>query len=160
MSADNGIYIARFPRAGVKFPLDTWDHKVPSEERISEPHPYEYRVIHAQNIEDCGDDDIAVAHYGKGIAWNDTDWMDARRFRFFGAYENNEVEVFLEEDKANVFAHKMAGDFSVLEYGVCYLEFKRPLPSITIAEATRRCDMYYKKWLKEQRRLRRAQPMR
>lgn len=99
MSADNGIYIGVFPTgAGER----------------------EYRVIHAQAIEDCD--------YGN------EEMQDHYRLVYFGS-----AKATPSRDEAWSLAREMAdeilSDYGVLEYGVSETHFERPLISKTVAEA-------------------------
>lgn len=97
MSADNGVYIGCFPKS----------------EGVTE-----YRVIHAQNIEDV--------YYG------DAETQDHWRVVYFGSAEPVDAR-----DVAWKKACDLADTIDVLEYGVCEIQFDRPLIDKTVEEANR-----------------------
>jgi hypothetical protein len=92
MSADNGIYIG-------KFPTDSG---------------HEYRVIHAQAIEN--------------VDYGNIEMQNAYRFAYFG---RKGVEVFADRGIALVYAYDWAKEFDILEYGVVEIEFDRPIVPMT-----------------------------
>lgn len=106
MSADNGIYIAKFPR-------------------MNGTPGFEYRVIHAQAIENCD--------YGT------PEQQDAYRWSYFG-----KETAYFDKDEAALEANKMADEEEAegyfLEYGVCHLDFDRPLVRMTEEEIKRILD--------------------
>ncbi len=89
MSADNGIYI-----------LKTAAQKGGG---------YEYRVTHAQAIENIYYD------VSSGEQWEH--FIPEIAFQYFG-----EGQVFTDEQEALGYAHKKAEEYAVLEYGVCVLD--------------------------------------
>lgn len=95
MSADNGVYVARFPLSA----------------EICSPV---WRVAHAQNIEDTEDCDLP------------REVTDAFRVAKFG-----ESQMHTSEASALAEANKLYQDLDVCEYGICWLEFDRPLPAWT-----------------------------
>lgn len=96
MSADNGVYIlktkARFPE------IDS---------------DYEYRVTHAQAIENIHWDQE------KGDYREDGRFTPEIAFDYFGR-----CQVFRTSLEATQFAHALADDIDILEYGVCVLDHK------------------------------------
>lgn len=90
ISADNGIYIASFPT-----------EKDGSGYR-------EYRVIHAQAIENCD--------YG------DEREQDLYRLSYYG-----DAKVYETEAEAMEEAKRLYSECDICEYGICSLEFDRPL---------------------------------
>lgn len=107
MSADNGIYIGKFPKGLA--------HNDQGEDCIYYD-TFEYRVIHAQNIEDC--------EYGSTQEMKDASLCD-----YFG--EDRVVKIFSDRRDALLFAHDWAKEFDILEYGVSEMEFDRPLVQMT-----------------------------
>lgn len=96
MSADNGIYIAKFPKAEGGF---------------------EWRVIHAQAIENCDDS----PNYSQELT-------DAYRTVYFAGAESFDTEEAADAKARQMEAEVLADDFCpILEYGVCSFEFDRPL---------------------------------
>lgn len=102
MSADNGIYIGKFPTA---------DGKV------------EWRVAHAQAIENCDDGYELV---GETDAW---------RVLIFGRSES-----YASEEEALQRAKTLADEVDYTEYGICSVDFNRPLLSISVEEAERQLN--------------------
>jgi hypothetical protein len=104
MSADNGIYIGSFPTAnGEK----------------------EYRVIHAQAIDNC---------FYRGAANDNVKMEDAYRMSYFG---NATPHTTIEEARKEAWRQHdeiMQSSFPALEYGVSTLDFDRPLVVMTEAE--------------------------
>ena len=110
MSADNGIYIARFP--------------LTSDEKVG----HEWRVVHAQAIDNCD--------YGE------PEMQDAYRFAYFGKSKS-----YSTEEEALKCAHEIykrmeseEGDFFILEYGISFLRFSRPLRSFSAEDLKRILD--------------------
>jgi hypothetical protein len=68
----------------------------------------EYRVAHLQNIEDV--------NYGS------VEEQDECRSRFFGT-----ARVFALKNVAFTYAYGVAENITILEYGVSFLQFDRPL---------------------------------
>lgn len=107
MSADNGIYVASFPnKDGGK----------------------EFRVAHAQAIENTT---LNFMPNGE----NKTKLQDAYRVLIFG-----QSAVFANRDQAlqkaaEVEDEIMNSNYAVLEYGICFLDFDRPLVDLTYEEA-------------------------
>jgi hypothetical protein len=118
MSADNGIYVA-------KFPIDDGGN------------PYfEYRVAELQNIEDC----YAASDRPKYIT-------DAMIVVAFG-----DAKIYYNKDKAHTYAHKLYKDIMnsecpIIEYGVCELEFAKPIQGLTVSQAE---NVLAKYWLEFQ----------
>ncbi len=89
MSADNGIYILKTA--------------------AQEGGGYEYRVTHAQAIENIYYD------VSSGEQWEH--FIPEIAFQYFG-----ECQVFTDDREALLYAHRQAEEYPVLEYGVCVLD--------------------------------------
>ncbi len=101
MSADNGIYI-----------LKTLGHALYEHGEIA-PF-YEYRVLHAQAIENI---------YYRVEAQSDQDLFDQTNFVPEVAYEYfKECQPLYDEEKALSYAHRLSDQTSILEYGVEILD--------------------------------------
>lgn len=113
MSADNGCYIGRFLN-----PLDNTK--------------YEYRVIHAQNIEDCDYDDDTLHEI-----------TDAYRTMYY-ANENvfdNLKDAEIEADE--LYSVIINDDYCpVCEYGICHINYDVVL-NLNIEEAGKKIDDYW-----------------
>ena len=123
MSADNGVYLGRFLRK------DT-----PDGER-----GYEYRVIHAQAIENCD--------YAPNFPAEIT---DAYRVDYYGRADVccTEKEAW---EQARAMEKEIAdSDFPILEYGVSEIHYDVPFPSMTAEEAGKKQDEYWGRREKEQ----------
>ena len=114
MSADNGVYIGWFPTA---------DGGV------------EYRVIHAQAIDNTEDSDQFP-----------NELTDAYIVSYYG-----DAEVYTNEDDANkkaveIYKDIMNDDFgcAIIEYGIQIIEYPRPFPKMTKQEAMDYEDQYWK----------------
>lgn len=107
MSADNCIAVGSFPtKDGGK----------------------EYRVIHAQGIENCDDDPFCPDHI-----------TDATRFLYYG-----EAESFLDEASANKKAQELYNnDGGFIEYGIMLIEYNRQLPDMSKEDAVKIVDNYF-----------------
>ena len=101
MAADNGIYIGVFPTTEGK----------------------EFRVIHAQAIENC--DDIAF----DGTSRTQEE-VDAYRVMYFGSAKPFKTIEEARTEAWRLHDEIMSSDFPVLEYGISEIEFTRPLQSI------------------------------
>ena len=119
MSADNGIYIASFPRparychwCGREY--GKGDKAKDCNGCNATRHvSLEYRVNHTQNIEDCDLGSI--------------DKQDAARISIFGKPRRwNNLEEATHEAK-EMYDEIIASDCPVLEYGIVYIEFDRAL---------------------------------
>lgn len=111
MSADNGIYIAKFP--------------------VDDSY-FEYRVVEAQNIEDCFPNEATPENV-----------TDATVVKVFG-----NCKVFMSENKAHAHAQKlydkvMASECPIVEYGVCGIEFKKPIADMSICRAEAILNNFY-----------------
>jgi hypothetical protein len=122
MSADNGIYIV----SSIKDDGFGYSNK----------NNLEYRVAHAQAIEDCEEND------------ENEDIVDVYRFMQF-----HDAPVFTEKKKAWEFAIKEAEKYEFLEYGICSIDFNAPFPKMTLEEADARYDDYFAKLRIKQREL-------
>lgn len=130
MSADNGIYIGKFPTG---------------------PSTYEYRVAHAQNIEDVGDDYYPdTGEATKSI--RSPEAIDAIRSLVFGG----DVKVFGKLEDAYEYAEKWSESFSVLEYGIVELPFIRPFVAMAEKDARKILDAAWKKYWRLDRRRKKA----
>lgn len=107
LSSDNGVYVGEFPtQSGEK----------------------EYRVIHAQAIEN--------------VDFGDQEMQDYTRVSYFGnAISFGTLELAVEE--ASFLANKVLDDCGLLEYGISILKFDRPLLNKTVEEAE---ALLEKKW--------------
>lgn len=104
MSADNGVYIGRFVKDGV----------------------YSYRVIHAQAIENCDQND---------------DFPEELRNSYIARYYGQAKEIF-SKDKAFEAAKKiydeiMESNFPIVEYGIQEIHYDIPFPRMTREEAAK-----------------------
>lgn len=106
MSADNGIYIGKFPL---------------------EDGGFEYRVIHAQNIEDCD--------YG-----DDLGLQDLTRVVY---YKSSQAAIFHNEDYAWRWARELSKDYEILEYGISLIEYDRTLLAISHEKANEELSYFY-----------------
>lgn len=117
MSSDNGIYIGKF----------------------SKGDGFEYRVIHAQAIENCDyrfDDEppYGKEHEAKPESeWSDETKMlqDCQRLVYYGESNSFTKSEALEEAK------KLDQEFKFSEYGICEIEYSRPLPDLTVEQASK-----------------------
>ncbi len=120
MSADNGVYIGRFPGVGSSV---------------------EYRVIHAQAIENCDDSGNRPETHDQAFEGHaqDREIVDWNRVSYYGNAKtfSNHAEAFTE-------AQKLADDIlsdeycPILEYGICDIVYDRPLLDLTVEEANRK----------------------
>lgn len=132
MSSDNGIYIGCFPTAdGAK----------------------QYRVAHAQNIEDVGDDYYPDTDPSTRCNIRSPEALDAFRSIVFGGPE---VRVFDNYDAALAYANEWAESFSILEYGVSDLPFLRPFVQMDREDVRKILDAAWKKYWKLERRRKKA----
>lgn len=101
MSADNGIYVLK-----TRIPAEAaFDLKA---DRIIKD--FEYRVIHAQAIENIS--------YNLETGECQPDFIPEEAYRYF-----SESPVFFDESEAFHYAHTEAKDCAILEYGVCLLDY-------------------------------------
>ena len=105
MSADNCVAIGSFPL------VDNTGAAV-----------VEYRVIHAQAIENCD--------------FGDTEEQDYTRVSYYG--QATSIATYEEAQKE---ANRLYAELDICEYGICDMEYDRPLINKTPEEAT--------KWLNE-----------
>jgi len=107
MSADNGVYILKTLARGAKYAY------VPLQEGEISPF-YVYRVLHAQAIENI---------YYRVESQSDHDLFDQRTFVPEVAYEYfKECQPLFDEGRALIYAHQLADQTSILEYGVEILD--------------------------------------
>jgi hypothetical protein len=108
MSADNGVYILKTRGAGLQAPFANNDPQ-----KVVAPF-YEYRVLHAQAIENI---------YYRVEAQSDQDLFDQSNFVPEVAYEYfKECQPLYDEGQALSYAHKLSEQYSILEYGVEILD--------------------------------------
>lgn len=118
MSADNGIYIGRFITKGkISGAYEGLDSK------------YEYRVIHAQAIENC-DRDI---HTPSKVT-------DAIRVSYYDT-----SPIFHSPEEAWKDANRLSAKELILEYGVSEIHYDEPFPTLTNEEAEVVITEYYNK---------------
>lgn len=100
MSADNGIYIAQFPDA-------------------------DFRVIHAQaidNIDYVPEQKCLKSKLPKDFTFEFGNPSEI--VRYFNTPQMGEAEA---KNKAyEMYKEIMESDFAILEYGICFLTFKKP----------------------------------
>lgn len=126
MSADNGVYIGRFKRV-----CSDRDHIGSNQCDTG----YEYRVIHAQCIENCDYDDRWAAEL-----------TDAYRVNYYGR-----ADVCYTEDEAWQQAQALykqivedPDGMGILEYGICCCNYDVPFPSLTVEQADKILDDDFK----------------
>ncbi len=90
---------------------------------------FEYRVAHCQNIEECF----------PGCSLSD-EMIDLLIVIKFG-----DSKVFDNKDDATTLAFDMAKECTVLEYGVCELDFDKPFPAMTVEEANKKFNDFWDK---------------
>ena len=117
MSADNGIFIGRFPTSDPYEDKDT----------------FEYRVIEASAIENCDDD--------PSFHTRDPNGELAEHYRVL-YYKSKYAKVFLDHDEAWKYAQEFSKEFHILEYGVKEIQYDKPLLDKTYEEA----DTWEKAW--------------
>ena len=102
MSADNGIYVGRF---------------------LKNEGGFEYRVIHAQAIENCEYEELAQAY----------------QVLYYGNSEvyDNEHYAWIEAEK--LYDEIMESDCRICEYGIHMLTYDKPFPTMTREEAEKIC---------------------
>ena len=110
MSADNGIYVLETPRQVVVG---------------DELPPYEYRIIHAQAIDN-------ITYFPEGPL------RDAEVVNYFG-----KVKVLYNKTEALVEAHELADKCTILEYGVSVIHWPTPFPILTVEEARKILKEYW-----------------
>jgi hypothetical protein len=115
MSADNGIYIGEFPIADRK----------------------EWRVIHAQAIENCDDDS---GYYPPALPQYITDLY---RVLYWGASMVFDTIEQAREEAWTIDDEMRKGDFYILEYGICFIEYDRPLLDMEYGLASTLLDAYW-----------------
>jgi len=109
MSADNGIYIGRFKHVECSRPLVDEGGAYYD----VETGEYEYRVIHAQSIENCDYAD----DFPKEVT-------DAYRALYYG----NDVAVYKTSEEAYKHAGELAKLEPILEYGISWIQYDVPFP--------------------------------
>ena len=113
MSADNGVFIGIFPKGDSK----------------------EYRVIHAQAIENCDRET-------SGSYWKEKfELTNLYRALYYG-----DAKTFDKESDAKKYACELSKEYSFLEYGICYIEYDLPILSMTAEEARLKIDQYYEEY--------------
>jgi len=115
MSADNGIYIAKFPIA-------------------NDSSNVEFRVKELQNIEDCYANGhsslpLEIALAMRVIAFSDSTVFESKK----------EAETYAIQ----LYNDIMNGECPIIEYGICDIEFEEPLPKISIKTARDFIDDYF-----------------
>lgn len=113
MSADNGIYIGRFMRVESRNPLKA---------------KFEYRVIHAQAIENCDDSHDFPSEI-----------TDAYRALYYGG-----APIFTDADEAHKQARELVTPEPILEYGISEIHYDIVFPSLSKADAEQAIDKYWK----------------
>jgi len=116
MSADNGIYIAKFPIAG-------------------DSSNVEFRVKELQNIEDCYTNGCTSLPLEVALATRVIAFSDAKVFE-----NKKEAEMYAIQLYNNV----MNGECPIIEYGICDIEFEEPLPKISVKTARDFIDDYFR----------------
>jgi len=91
MSSDNGIYVLK------------------TRTKEGHSHNFEYRVAHAQGIDNLYFD-VATGQHSQ-------DFIPEETYVYF-----KECQVFYDEGKALTYAHLLAAQHSILEYGVSILD--------------------------------------
>jgi hypothetical protein len=116
MSADNGIYIARFK--------DTDGN-------------YTYRVKHTANIENCDPDSPYNEAYPKELA-------NAYRVQYFGDSKVH-TEYREAMGEAYAIACQIEKDGGWTEYGICQCVYEEPFPSMSKDEAQQYLDKFWER---------------
>ena len=112
MSSDNGVYIGRFT--------------------INDD--FEYRVTHAQAIENCDYDD-SEPHYP-------TKLIHAYRTVYYG--RSNIYNKGGAWERARELYEEILNDlYPICEYGVSEIRYDEPFPNMTIEEASKFIDEYW-----------------
>jgi hypothetical protein len=97
MSSDNGVYIGCFPMADGST---------------------EYRVIHAQAIENCNESQ-----------WVTREMADACRVLYYGDAYPYPTIAEAQQEAERIYNEIMSDEFyAVCEYGICEIDYDRPLP--------------------------------
>jgi hypothetical protein len=109
VSADNGCYCSRW---------------------IAKDGSYEYRVAHAQAIENCDYGELA----------------DAYRVLYFSS-----SEVYDNRKEALDEAIRLYDDLPICEYGICEIDYDVPFPFMTYREAEEVLDTYWKDFMKQKK---------
>jgi len=120
MSADNGIYIARF---------------------VGSDGNYEYRVAHAQAIENCDYSD----RYPK-------QFIDATRVLYFGdskVYKSHEEALERAREIERELVDEDPYEMFYIEYGICDVCYDTPFPDMSMEEANRIVDEFWRSGLKK-----------
>jgi hypothetical protein len=115
MSADNGCYIGRF----------------------TTEKGFEYRVIHAQAIENCDYSSFVDDSYP-------TKLIHAYRIVYYGRSEIYDVEGAWKKAR-ELYEEILNSAFPICEYGVSEIYYDEPFPNMTTKEASDYIDEYWKK---------------
>ncbi len=115
MSADNGIYIA-------KFPIDQ-----------GKSGYFEYRVVHTQNIEDC--------YYSDSFPKLLTDATIVIVFGNAKIFYSKDKAISYAN---KLYDEIMNSECPIVEYGISEIEFKNPIDDISISKAKSIVDRYWK----------------
>lgn len=132
MSSDNGCFVGVFPKAnGSK----------------------EYRVIEAGAIENCDYEFGATEKDENGflvLSDREKELQDCERLMYYGQARSfdNEVDALKAAHKLH---EEVLRDFGVCEYGVCTIEYDRPLPNLSHEEAKAKLDSWQKDQEKKSR---------
>ncbi len=108
MSADNGVYVLKTRGAGLQAPFANNDPQ-----KVVAPF-YEYRVLHAQAIENIY---YRVEHQGDHDLFDQTNFVPEVAYEYF-----RECQPLYDEGQALRYAHQLADQHPILEYGVDILD--------------------------------------
>jgi len=108
MSSDNGIYILKTKPAGNVYVVPDEENSSISEGFMVRPDTFEYRVVHAQCIENL--------YYDVATGQHNQDFTPEDAYMYF-----KECQVFYDEGKASAYAFRLAEQHPILEYGVSIL---------------------------------------
>jgi hypothetical protein len=114
ISADNGVYIGRFTK----------------------DDGFEYRVIHAQAIENCD--------YDKSFPEK---LIHAYRVIYYGASEVYDKEGAWK--RAQELYEEVMKDWGICEYGVSEIQYNEPFPQMIVEEARKFIDEYWEEHQKK-----------
>jgi hypothetical protein len=123
LSSDNGVYIGRFP-------VDN--------RGCSGFAGYEYRVIHAQAIENC---DFSTDF--------PQELTDASIVEYYGNVKPTHYREEAWKEAQKLYDEIMSSDFPILEYGISEIVYTRPFPKMTIKEAQKVSNDYWDNFQKE-----------
>lgn len=129
MSADNGIYIAKFPIDDTK-------------------SNFEYRVAHLQNIEDCFPQSYRPGYRPEYVvdALIVVNFGDAKVF-----YVKDNARKYAEK----LYDDEMNSESPIVEHGICEIEFTKPVQEISKSKAENILSKY---WLDFQHKRANASP--